>query len=139
MAADQRSLTAIEYLQQSLDDADVRKHLARGADAINRVFRQMSGRDNRVAKTSRRARLQGQVREAVTSFGRAGAAAREAELKRQRIRRRQRRLVLALTVAAGTAGATAAMRGKTDDMSDRQDGDGAPKPPAAPPEPTAVQ
>lgn len=141
MAADGRSLTAIEYLQQSLDDADVRTHLARGADAITRAFRQMTGRENRVVKTSRPARLQGQIREAVTSFGRAGAAAREAELKRQRSRRRRRRVVLVLTVAAAGAGASAssAVRGKARDMTDRQADDDQPQPVATTPGPAAVQ
>ena len=138
MAADGRSLTAIEYLQQSLDDADVRKHLARGADAITRAYGQVTGRNKRVTKTSRRARLQGQIREAATSFGRAGAAAREAELKRQRSRRRRRR-VLVLTVVAAGAGASAspAVRGKARDMRGRQDGQ--PQPAATTPEPAAVQ
>lgn len=141
MAADGRSLRAIEYLQQSLDDADVRKHLARGADAITRARGQMTGRNNRVAKSSRRARLQGQIREAVTSFGRAGAAAREAELKRERSRRRRRRAVLILTVLAAGAGAGAspAVRGKVRDMSGRTDGDDEPQPAGTTPEPAAVQ
>jgi hypothetical protein len=37
--ADRRATAAIEYLQQSLDDAEVRKHLERGFEAIRRPER----------------------------------------------------------------------------------------------------
>lgn len=138
MAADGRSLAAIEYLQQSLDDTEVRKNLARGAAAIQRAANQLTGDKNRMPKSSRRARLQRQLREAVTSFGRAGAAAREAELARQRSRRRRRRLVLVLMVMTAGAGASPAVRGKARDLTGGQDSDGEPQPTAAMPEPMTV-
>jgi hypothetical protein len=137
MAADGRSLAAIEYLQQSLDDTEVRKNLARGAEAIRRAANQLTGDRNRVPKSSRRTRLLRQLREAVTSFGRAGAAAREAELARQRSRRR-RRLVLVMMLMTAGAGASPAVRGKARDLTGGQGGDGEPQPAAAMPEPTAV-
>lgn len=139
MAADGRSLAAIEYLQQSLDDTEVRKNLARGAEAIQRAANQLTGDKNRMPKSSRRARLQRQLRVAVTSFGRAGAAAREAELARQRSRRRRRLvLVLVVMVVTASAGASPAVRSKARDLTGGQDGDGEPQPAAAMPEPTAV-
>jgi hypothetical protein len=124
MSHDGRSLAAIESLQHMLDDADVRRNLARGAGAVQRASGLLSGDGKRQSKTSRRKGVQ-QLREAVTSFGRVGAAAREAELKRQRSRRRRRRFVTVLAVSGAGAATSLAVRGRT------RGGDDTDSPPAA--------
>jgi hypothetical protein len=124
-------MTAIEYLQQSLDDADVRKNLARGAEATRQAARQVAGR--RPTKAAKKTTLQRKLRDAVSSLGRAGAAAREAERKRERSQRRRRILLFGLvgtTVAIGLSGPTRSkareVLGGHDQVSDPQ--------PASPPQ-----
>jgi hypothetical protein len=134
MAREERSLVAVEYLQHALDDADVRRNLARGAAAIRSAAGQLGTRGNRTSRATRRKRLQDQLREAVTSFGRVGAAAREAELARRRSRRR-RRLALVLVAAGAGAGAAPSVRGKLRSTTENQDGEMGPvaAPTPAPP------
>lgn len=138
MPHDRRSLAAIESLQHMLDDADVRRNLARGAGAIQRASGLVS-RDRKrvVTRASRRTQVQHQLHEAVTAFGRVGAAARDAELKRQRSRRRRRRLVMVLAVSGVGLAAGLAVRANAGDETDR--GDGAAGPQAAAPAPAAVE
>lgn len=138
MSHDGRSLAAIESLQHMLDDADVRRNLARGAGAIQRASGVVSrDRKRAVTKASRRTQMRHQLQEAVTAFGRVGAAAREAELKRQRSRRRRRRLVMVLAVSGAGLATGLALRANAGEETDR--GDGAAGPQAPWPAPAAVE
>src|SRR5215210_2985928 len=130
MAAQGSAMTAVEYLHQSLDDADVRKNLARGAEAIRQASRQIAGR-RPITKAAKRKTLQRKLRDAVFSLGRAGAAAREAEHKRERSRRR-RRLLLVLVGASLAIGLSGPGRNKARDLFGGQDQVAEP-PPASPP------
>jgi hypothetical protein len=106
MASNGRATAAIEYLNQALDDAEVRKNVARALGATQRASGQLAGR-RPATKGARKKRLQRQLREAVLSLGRAGVAAREAERKRERSQRRRRILLLVLvggSVAIGLSG-----------------------------------
>jgi hypothetical protein len=126
-------MTAVEYLQQSLDDADVRKNLARGVDATRQATRQAAGRPP-TTKAAKRTTLRRKLRDAVFSLGRAGAAAREAEHKRARAQRRRRVLLLVVgaSVAIGLSGPArsklSGLLGGGEDVPDRQAG--------APPQPS---
>ncbi|MEA2282251.1 MAG: hypothetical protein QOK21_2858 [Solirubrobacteraceae bacterium] len=100
MAAQGWATTGVEYLQQSLDDADVRKNLARGVDAIRQATRQAAGRPP-TTKAAKKTTLRRKLRDAVLSLGRAGAAAREAEHKRARAQRRRRVLLLVVGASVG--------------------------------------
>lgn len=100
MATQGWAIRAVEYIQQSLDDADVRKNLARAADASRQASRQLTGR-RLATKAAKRTTLRRKLRDALLSLGGAGAAAREAERKRARSRRRRR--VLLFVVGASIA------------------------------------
>lgn len=125
MAAQGWATRAVEYLQQSLDDAEVRKNLARGAEAIRQASRQLAGR-RPATKAAKNTTLPRKLRDAALSLGRAGAAAREAERKRARAQRRKR--VLLFVVGASVAiGLSAPVRHKAgelfggpDDIPDQQ-------------------
>lgn len=106
-----RVLTTIEYVQQSLNDADVRNNLARGAEAMRQASRQVGGR-RPLTKTAKKKTLRTKLRDAVASLGRAGAAAREAELKRARSQRRRRVVLVVLIAAGGAAGVSGPVRDK---------------------------
>lgn len=106
-----RVLTTIEYVQQSLNDADVRNNLARGAEGIRQASRQVGGRRS-LTKAAKKKTLRGKLRDAVASLGRAGAAAREAELKRERSQRRRRVLLCVLVAAGVAAGLSGPVRNK---------------------------
>lgn len=133
MSHDGRSLAAIESLQHMLDDADVRRNLARGAGAVQRASGLLSGNRKRGTKTSRRRDVQRQLREAVTSFGRVGTAAREAELKRRRSRRRRRRFATLLAVSGAGAATGLAVRARARGDDDRRDDAAGPQAAAATP------
>lgn len=134
MAESGWATTAVEYLQQSLDDADVRKNLARGAEAIRQATRQVAGR-RPATKAAKKTTLRRKLRLAVLSLGRAGAAAREAEHKRGRAQRRRRVLlfVVGTSVAIGLSGPArkkaSELFGGQDDVPDQQ---AAESPPQAP-------
>jgi hypothetical protein len=100
MAAEGWATTAVDYVNRSLDEADVRKNLARGAESIRQAARQIAGR--RPTTKAEKKPLPRKLRDAVLSLARAGAAAREAEQKRERSKRR-RRILLFVLVGAGVA------------------------------------
>lgn len=125
-------MTAIEYVQDSLDDADVRKHLARGADAIRQASRQIAGR-RPTTKAAKHKTLPRKLRDAVLSLGRAGAAAREAEHKRERSQRRRKILLFVLVGASAATGLSGPARSKARELFGGQDDVTDPQP-ASPPQ-----
>jgi hypothetical protein len=130
MATQAWAMTAIEYLQQSLDDADVRKNLARGAEATRQATRQALGR-RPATKAAKKTTLQRKLRDAVLSLGRAGAAAREAERKRERSQRRRRILLLVLAAATAATGLSRAARNKAHQVLGGHDKVSDPQPPSS--------
>jgi hypothetical protein len=135
MAAQGWATTAVEYLNRSLDDAEVRKNLARGAESIRQASRQIAGR-RPATKAAKKKTLQRKLRDAVFSLGRTGAAAREAEKKRERSRRR-RRLLLVLAGASLAAGLSGPGRNRARRLFGGQDE--VSEPPLASPPPQAQQ
>lgn len=133
MAAQERAMTAIEYVQLSLEDADVRKNLARGTEAIRHASRQIAGR-RPTTKAAKQTSLQRKIRDAVLSLGRAGAAAREAERKRERSRRRRRILLFVLGGGSVAIGLSGPARSKARELFGGQDQASDPQP-ASPPQP----
>src|SRR4051794_34735712 len=131
MAAQGWAMTAIEYLQQSLDDADVRKNLARGAEATRHAIRQVAGR-RPATKAAKKTSLQRKLRDAVFSLGRAGAAAREAERKRERSQRRRRILLLVLVGATAATALSGTARNKAREVLGGHDQAPDPQPPSPP-------
>jgi hypothetical protein len=123
--------TAVDYLNESLDDADVRKNLARGAESIRHASRQMAGR-RPATKAARKTTLQRKLRDAVFSVGRAGAAAREAEHKRQRSQRRRLMLLFVLVGASVAFGLSGPARSKARGLFGGQDQVSEPPPPSPP-------
>ena len=132
MAAQGWATTAVEYLNQSLDAADVAKNLAQGAEAIRRASRQLAGR-RPATKAAKKKTLQRKLRDAVFSLGRAGAAAREAQHKRERSRRRWR-LLLVLVGASLAIGLSGPARNKARELFAGHNQVTEP-PPASPPQP----
>jgi hypothetical protein len=132
MATQGWATTAVDYLNQSLDDADVRKNLARGAESIRQASRQITGR-RPATKTTKRKALLSRLRDAVLSFGRAGAAAREAELKRERSQRR-RRMLLVLIAASAAIGLSGPVRTKARKLSSAHDDQVSDPQPESPPQ-----
>jgi hypothetical protein len=124
-------MRAVDYVHQSLDDAEVRKHLARGTEAIRQASRQIAGR-RPTTKAARNKTLRRKLLAAVFSLGRAGAAAREAENKRERSRRR-RRLLLMLAGAGLAIGLSGPARSKIRELFGGHDEVSEPSP-ASPPQ-----
>jgi len=134
MAARGWATSAVDYLNRSLDDSDVRKNLARGVESIRQASRQLAGR-RPTTKAARSKTLPRKLRDAVFSLGRAGAAAREAEHKRRRSRRRRLILLIVLVGAGGAIGLSGRARGKVRDRFGDQDEGLEPPPASSPPTP----
>jgi hypothetical protein len=124
-------MTAIEYLQQSLEDADVRKNLARAAEATRQATRQLAGR-RPASKAAKKTTPQRKLRDAVFSLGHAGAAAREAERKRERSQRRRRTLLLVLVGVTVAIGLSEPPRNKARETLGGHDQVSDPQPPSHP-------
>lgn len=131
MAAQGWATTAVDYLNRSLDDADVRENLARGAESIRQASRQIAGRPP-ATKAAKKTLLR-KLRDAVFSLGRAGAAAREAEHKRQRSQRRRLVLLFVLVGASVALGLSGPARSKARGLFGGQDEVSEPTP-ASPPQ-----
>ncbi len=76
MAAQEWATTAVDYLNRSLEDADVRENLARGAESFRQASRQIAGRPP-ATKAAKNKTLPRKLRDAV--FSSAAPAQRHAK------------------------------------------------------------